>query len=75
MKRIAISLCILGLFVFGVLALIIFQKRSDPTLVCVPLDHGIRPKTSCVLNPFRNRDAEVIAERLLEELKDGNTNA
>ena len=73
MKRIAIIVCILGLLVVGVLALVLFQKRSSPTLVCVPIDDGIRPRTYCVLNPFRDRVPEAIAEQLLEELKKGNT--
>jgi hypothetical protein len=74
-KKIAIIVCILGLLVVGVLALIFFQKRSDPNIVCVPMDHVTRTKAYCVLNPFRDREGEATAEQLLEELKKGNTDA
>ncbi len=75
MKRITIIASVLGLLVFICLAVIVFQKDSRPTIVCIPLDDGIRPKTYCVLNPFRSRDEEAIAERVLEELKNGNIDA
>jgi hypothetical protein len=75
MKRIGIVITILGLLVLALLALIIFEKRSSPIIFCVPLDGGIRPRNHCLLNPFRNRDAEAISERLLEELNNGNIDA
>ena len=45
-----------------------------PTIACLPLDHGTRTRHFCIMNPFRDRQAEMIAEQILEELKAGNTN-
>ena len=73
MKKVGVAVSILGLLVFGIVAQVVFQNRSDTILFCVPQDGGVRPRNYCILNPFRDRDAEVLAEQVLTELKQGNT--
>lgn len=44
-------------------------------IVCIPIDDRLRPRNPCLLNPFRNRDAERVTEQVLQELKNGNAAA
>jgi hypothetical protein len=43
---------------------VIFSFSPDPTMV--------RPRNYCLLNPFRDKSPEIIAEKYLEDLRRGN---
>lgn len=75
MKRyfIAISLFIVVFFAATLLTLYI-QRNSRPTIICSSLDDSIRPRDYCLMNPFRNKQPEILAENVLRELKKGNQN-
>src|SRR5215510_10199186 len=46
---------------------VIFSFSPDPTMV--------RPRNYCLLNPFRDRSPEIIAEKYLNSLRDGDVEA
>ena len=62
------------ILVFAVFVAALYIGWDAPTIACLPLDHGTRTRHFCIMNPFRDRQAEMIAEQILEELKAGNTN-
>jgi hypothetical protein len=73
MKRFAIASSAVALLLVAGCALFLYMRRDEPTVACVPLDHGTRTRQFCIMNPFRDRQAEAAAEQILEELKQGNT--
>ena len=75
MKKAAIAILVCVMLVIAIGAGVLFQRRADATVACIPLDGGIRPRSYCVMNPFRDRSAELNAESVLGELKSGNTSA
>lgn len=76
MKRFFISIS-LFIFVFfaATLLTLYLQRNSRPAVVCTSLDDSIRPRNYCLMNPFRDKQPEILAESLLHELKSGNPNA
>lgn len=76
MKRIFISIS-LFIFVFfsATLLTLYLQRNSRPAVICSSLDDSIRPRDYCLMNPFRDKQPEILAENLLRELKNGNLNA
>lgn len=74
MKRIVIAGSVVALLIVVVGVVVIYIRRDEPTITCVPLDHGTRTRHFCIMNPFRDRRAEAVAEYILEQLKAGNTN-
>lgn len=61
---------ILAIMIIGLTALL-FLMRSQPVLLRVPPDGNIRPRYYCLLNPFRNKAPENVAEKYLNELRAG----
>lgn len=50
------------------------QKNIHSNFGCYPDDIGaIRPRTTCVLNPLRDKTPEQIAEDILQELRNKRT--
>jgi hypothetical protein len=76
MKRffISISLFIFVFFAATLLTLYI-QRNTRPAVFCTSLDDSIRPRDHCLMNPFRDKQPEVLAEKVLQELKTGNRGA
>jgi hypothetical protein len=76
MKRILISIA-LFVFVFCMATLLTFyiQRNSRPVILCTSLDDGMRPRDYCLMNPFRDKEPEILAEKVLRELKTGNVAA
>lgn len=61
---------------FSVVLLTLFiERNSRPVIFCSSLDDSIRPRNYCVMNPFRNKQPEKMAEEVLLQLKNGNTEA
>ncbi len=75
MKRyfFAISLFMFVFFAATLLTLYI-QRNSRPALFCTSLDDSIRPRNYCLMNPFRDKQPEILAERIFQELKNGDIN-
>jgi len=63
---------VLAIIIVGLTALL-FLMRSDTVLLRVPPDNNIRPRYYCLLNPFRNKAPENVAETYLNELRDGRS--
>ncbi len=74
MKRFVIVSSVFVLAVVAGCSIFLHAKRDMATIACIPLDHGTRTRDYCIMNPFRDRNAENEAERILEQLKAGNTN-
>lgn len=47
--------------------------NSGRPIVCFKLDESIRPRTRCILNPFRESDIEREPEAILNQLRNGET--
>lgn len=60
------------IFFFAVLITLYLQKESRPVIFCGGLDDSIRPRNYCLMNPFRDKQPEIMAEEVLQELKNGN---
>ncbi len=50
-------------------------RDSQPIIFCTSLDDNIRPHNYCLMNPFRDKQPEILAEAVLEQLKNGNPNS
>lgn len=72
MKLFIIAGTVAALLVVAGSTVFLYIRRDKPTVTCVPLDHGTRTRHFCIMNPFRDRQAEAIAEQILEGLKQGN---
>ena len=60
------------LFVLGLSLLLgLYLVSSNPILLRIPPDNSIRPRYYCVVNPFRDRAPEHIAQQYLNQLKAG----
>lgn len=53
------------------LTVVLFLLRSRPVLLKIPPDNTIRPRYCCLLNPFRNKTPENVAEAYLNQLRTG----
>jgi hypothetical protein len=49
----------------------LYLTRSNPVLLTISADDTIRPRSYCLLNPFRNKEPERIAENYLSKLRAG----
>ena len=50
------------------------SARTVPVLLTITLDPTeLRPRSRCIMNPFRDRSPERVAERYLSELRAGRT--
>ena len=56
----------------GTLTTLYLARNSRPVIGCFDVDGGIRPRTRCILNPFRDRKLEEKAEAALLRLRDGD---
>jgi len=61
---------ILALLIVG-LTVTLFLLRSHPVLLRIPTDDTIRPRSYCLLNPFRDKRPEDVAEAYLNKLREG----
>jgi hypothetical protein len=61
---------ILSILIVGSVILL-YLTRSRPVLMRIPPDDTIRPRYYCVLNPFRNKAPEQLAEQHLNKLREG----
>jgi hypothetical protein len=76
MKRVFIYTSIfLITLLTGTVLFFYIQRGSRPTVLCASLDDSIRPRDHCLMNPFRDKQPEEMAEKVLEELKNGNMDA
>jgi hypothetical protein len=74
MKKITVSILIfITAFSIACLLVMYLRKESNPVLFCVNPDGNIRPRTYCLLNPFRDKQAEKVAEEILTKLRNGET--
>ena len=69
MKRVA-TLILIGVVVL--VSLLLFLLRGKLVSVAIPLSGCLRPKTYCLLNPFRDRSPEKLAEQNLDQMKNGS---
>lgn len=69
---IKIALGLFGLFAVVSLAFLFATRDTRPATICSSLDHGTRSRDYCLMNPFRDREPELVAEKVLTQLKDGN---
>src|SRR5664279_952286 len=53
------------------LTALLFLLRSHPVLLRIPLQDATRPRSYCLMNPFRNRAPETVAEAYLTKLREG----
>jgi hypothetical protein len=49
------------------------RRETRPVVFCGSPDDSIRPKKYCLMNPFRDKRPEFLAEEALRELKNGNS--
>ncbi len=76
MKKVLIGLLIFtASFTVAVSSYYYFLRDSRPVVLCTSLDDSIRPRNSCLMNPFRYKQPEILAEAVLEQLKNGNPNS
>jgi hypothetical protein len=61
---------ILALLVIG-FTVALFLMRSRPVLLRIPPDDTIRPRHYCLLNPFRDKAPENVAQTYLNKLREG----
>ena len=61
---------VLALLIIGSVALLYFT-RSRPVLFEIAPDDTIRPRYYCVMNPFRDKGPEKLAEQYLDRLRGG----
>jgi hypothetical protein len=75
MKKFAVSglIFLIALFI-AISVLLYLQRNSRSTIFCSSLDDSIRPRNYCLMNPFRGKKPEILAETILQELKNGNPN-
>jgi hypothetical protein len=64
----------LALLLIGSVVLL-YLTRSHPVLLRIPPDDTLRPRYYCVLNPFRDKAPEKLAEHYLNELQAGRVEA
>lgn len=72
LKKILPKLAISAVALFSLAAILLFLTRSNFIVLRIPLDDTIRPRTFCVMNPFRNQAAEQLAEIYLHKLREGD---
>jgi hypothetical protein len=67
--RLSLSIAILSAF----LAALLYSTRSRPVIFSFSPDPAtLRPRNYCLLNPFRDKSPEIIAEKHLEALRRGD---
>lgn len=67
MKRVSYVISILTIGTVGFL----FLTPAKPVLLRIPMDDTIRPRNYCLLNPFRDREPEIVAAGYLNQLRSG----
>jgi hypothetical protein len=74
MKKAPIRLSLSIGVLLGVSATLFYStRRSRPVIFSFSPDPTIlRPRTYCLLNPFRDKSPEIIAEKYLKSLRDGD---
>src|SRR5215468_8821228 len=54
-------------------AAFLYSTRSSPVIFSFSPDPAmVQPRTYCLLNPFRDKSPELIAEKYLKSLRDGD---
>jgi len=73
MKKIALRVVKIILFIAIASTLLLYFIRSRPVVFSFAPDPDmIRPRNYCILNPFRDKSPEVVAETYLKKLHDGD---
>ena len=76
MRKFATSVLIfLTAFAIACVCVLYLQRNSSSTIICIKPDNNIRPRTYCLMNPFRDKQAEKIAEGILKNLRNGETDS
>ncbi|CAN5318781.1 hypothetical protein BH20ACI1_BH20ACI1_20000 [soil metagenome] len=53
---------------------LVFAKKLSDCDFMYFIGDSIRPRNYCLMNPFRDKNPEIFAENILQELKNGNIN-
>lgn len=64
---------LLAIVFAGTLGTLYLTRESRPVITCLARDSNIRPRTRCLMNPFRDRTMEDEAEVVLRSLQAGDT--
>ena len=73
MKKTLIRLSLFIAILSAFSAAILYSTRSRPVIFSFSPDPAmVRPRTYCLLNPFRDKSPEIIAEKDLKSLRDGD---
>ncbi len=74
MKKYVVSglIVLAGISLAGFFVLI-GERNSRPKVFCVAFGKTTRSLKRCVMNPFRDKEPENIAENILKELRNGKT--
>lgn len=76
MKKKLITGLIFSLILTTGISIFLYSRRdSHSTIFCGSIDDTIRPRNYCLMNPFRDKRPENLAEGILRELKNGNSQA
>ena len=74
MKKIIFSaLVFLAAFTTACGYVLYLRRVSHPVVFCFNSDKTIRPRSYCMMNPFRDKQAENISEDILKKLQNGET--
>src|SRR5262245_11067422 len=73
MKKTLIRLSLFIAILSAFSAAILYSTRSRPVIFSFSPDPAmVRPRTYCLLNPLRDKSPEIIAEKYLKSLRDGD---
>jgi hypothetical protein len=73
MKKALIRLSLSTAILLGVSAALLYFTRSRPVILSFSPDPTmVRPRNYCLLNPFRDKSPEIVAEKYLKGLRDGD---
>jgi hypothetical protein len=73
MKKIALWLLKIAFALAVTSTLLLYLTRSRPVaLSFAPDPDMLRPRNYCVMNPFRDKSPEIVAETYLKKLRDGD---
>ncbi|MDQ3322326.1 MAG: hypothetical protein M3525_07840 [Acidobacteriota bacterium] len=70
-KIVTLGLIFLIAFSLACICVLYLHRNSNPVITCIKPDDNIRPRNYCLMNPFRDKQAENIAEDILKSLRNG----
>ncbi|HEY0429063.1 MAG TPA: hypothetical protein VGC76_14880 [Pyrinomonadaceae bacterium] len=75
MKKFAAPILVFAaMFLLACGCVLYVRRDSRPFIFCF-FDDGVRAPNRCLMNPFRDRKLENIAENILEKLRNGETDS